>query len=190
MRLTAPKPGDLRLSQRIGEHQLQLVRPQPPGLALWRQTVPVATVEKDRGSLANDPHAVLEEGRREWGRREARIARPGDAVTGANAHRSFLDDIAKGGARFLQREPNEFAAALQAWPVVQFLGSDGAAASTPLRYAVSARDPAGRSRPTSAPQSGAVGRIGVAQECRADFAGLWEGGGAAWQSSGDAGAIS
>jgi uncharacterized membrane protein YdbT with pleckstrin-like domain len=37
-----PKPGVMRLGHRIGDRQLQLVGPEPPGLGLRRQTVPVA----------------------------------------------------------------------------------------------------------------------------------------------------
>ena len=63
----------VRLGHRIGDGQLQLVRPEPVGLADAREPEARPEVQQDRGGLADDDVAIDQEGRRERGTRVVRI---------------------------------------------------------------------------------------------------------------------
>jgi len=91
---------------------LQLVHPQAARVGARRQAVLLAQVEQDVGHLADDQLAGLQEGRRE-GRIFLDVERRHQQVDPAFAAR-HVDVV---GARFFQRQADEFAAALDARPI-------------------------------------------------------------------------
>lgn len=53
------------LVDQFGDRELQLMRPEPGALFLWREPVPLPEMLQDRGGLADQLPAVHEERRRE-----------------------------------------------------------------------------------------------------------------------------
>src|SRR5258707_15620845 len=94
-----------------------------PASSRGRKIKPCAEVEEDVGGLRNHELARLEERRREWGVRGASAFdelhhRRDAALAGASRH---VDVV---GARLLQGEANEFAAALDPRPVIKLVAPD------------------------------------------------------------------
>ena len=55
----------MRLGNGVGDGQLDLMRPQPPGLVARREAEAAPEMEKDGRGLTDQRVAILEEGRRE-----------------------------------------------------------------------------------------------------------------------------
>src|SRR5215471_11314797 len=104
----------------VGDGELQLMHPQPSGLVARREAEPPAEIKQDVGGLADDELARLEERRRK-GRTRAASAldefhHRGNAALAAPAR--HVDVV---GARLLQREADELAAALDRRPVIKLV---------------------------------------------------------------------
>ena len=96
------------------------MHPQPSGLVAWRQPETPAEVKENVRGLGDDELAGFEERRREWRARDATAVdelqhRRQAALAAAARHVDIV------GARLLQRQPDEFAAALDRWPVVELV---------------------------------------------------------------------
>ena len=113
--------GVVRLDDQIGDGELDLVGPQLSGFRLRRQPEAFAEIEQDIGRLADDPLAIAQEGRGEGGRGDVRAVPQAHQFAGAALARHV--DIV--GAGLLQRQSDEFAAPLDARPVVQLVGHAG-----------------------------------------------------------------
>ena len=105
--------GVVRLDHDVGDGELDLVCPEAPDLALRREPVLVAEIEEDVGRLADHLLSVPQVGRREGG------GFTGIDVTGRAA---LAPDIDVGRARLLQRQADEFAAALDRGPIIELVG--------------------------------------------------------------------
>src|SRR5262245_25994749 len=104
----------------VGDGELQLMHPQSSGLVAGREVKPAAEVEEDVGGLADDELAGLEERRRKrWTRAASTLDEfhhGGNAALAAPAR--HVDIV---GARLLQRQADELAAALDRRPVIELV---------------------------------------------------------------------
>src|SRR5580704_11258920 len=96
------------------------MRPQPAGFVARREIEPRPEVEQDQRRLRDDLLANIQKWRR--------IRRTGAALVFEQLHHrrnaAFAGparDIDVIGASLLKREPDEFAAALNAWPIIKFV---------------------------------------------------------------------
>ena len=107
------------LANDIGDRQLNLVQPEPVGLAAGRQSQAVAEMHQDGGGLSNHEIPVTQErGSKGW---------PQKVVSFNEGHKFFVTVRLKGdidivGASVLQRQPHKFAAALNAAPIIELIG--------------------------------------------------------------------
>jgi len=109
------------LRYKVGDCQLQLMRPQPAGLALRNQTEPRPQIQQDVGGLGNHPIAGLEKRRRERQMFDSSAIKKTHRRREALAAPRKTRHIHVVGARLLEREPHEFATALYAGPVVELI---------------------------------------------------------------------
>eukprot|EP01034_Spumella_vulgaris_P031258 gene31258-38621_t len=106
--LAAPQP----------KNWVELVRPQPAGFGARRQAVAAAQVEQDIGGLPDQQLAGAQHRRRKRG---ARFFGRIDGGLGGRHAGFSARHVLIGGAGLLQRQPHEFATALDGGPVVQFI---------------------------------------------------------------------
>jgi len=106
--------GIVRFDQPVGDGELQLVRPEPARFALWREAQARPEVEQDIGGLGDDPFPGDQ-----VGQREGRLPLRKGIVPGA------AQDVRVIGAGVLQRQADEFAAALDFRPVVKAVLQNG-----------------------------------------------------------------
>ena len=107
----------MRFHYGVGDGQLDLMHAEPLRLVFWRKAEFRPEMQQDGRGLADDDIAVTQEGWRErWGHRRRVV---GDAI-----HRVvtvFSRNIAIFGAGILECQPDEFAASLNAGPVIEFV---------------------------------------------------------------------
>ena len=140
----------------IGDGELDLVRPDPQLLAATHQLERRCQVQQNRRGLPDDDLTILQEGRRERWMGQF-------AVVQTAQHRRHTLPCGLGAARHidvrcagrLQREANKFASALDARPVVQFIGH-GAHCSLRPSIEPDPRQPTRTSANTSANTSAAA----------------------------------
>ena len=118
--------GVVRFDHQIGDGELDLVGPQLRGFRLRRQAVTFAEIEQDVGGLPDQPPAVAQEGRGEGRRGDVAAVPQAQQRLGAVLARHV--DIV--GTGFLQRQADEFAAPLDAGPVVKLVGHGSSSAGS------------------------------------------------------------
>ena len=101
----------------VGDGELQLMRPQPPGLVLRREAEPRPEIEQDVRGLRDDVLAGFQDRRRERRMLFALALHEGDVRLAA----ALARDVDIVGAGLLQREADEFAAPLDGRPVIEFV---------------------------------------------------------------------
>src|SRR5262249_16125818 len=110
--------GVVHLVDEIGDRQLQLVRPEPPGLAGRYQVVAWPEIVEDVGSLGDHQPPRLEIRRGE--RRTVDLPPIGNAPNHTLSTRLSRDiDIV--GCGICERQPDELAAALDPGPVIELV---------------------------------------------------------------------
>ena len=120
--------GVVGLGHAVGDGQLQLVRPEPVGLAHAREPEAGTEVQQDRCGLADHDVAIDQEGRRERGPWVGRIVEPAPEIRFAAAcGRRLARHVDIGSAGGLERQADEFAAALDGGPVVKLIGQASSA---------------------------------------------------------------
>jgi hypothetical protein len=112
----------------IGERELQLVRPQPPGLTFRRQAMVFAEKQQNVCRLPNQAFASLQEWWRERPTRERRLFEQSEHAFFATVDAGNVDVWRAG---LLERESDEFTTALTRGPIVKLVARGG----TPSRYA-------------------------------------------------------
>src|SRR6185437_581308 len=113
--------GVVNLDQKIGEGQLQLMRPEPAGLLLRGEPETRAQEQQDVGRLADHQPTGLQERRCEGavgGLSIVENAHEGGDPEPLAALARYVDIL---GTRLLQREPHVFAATLDLWPVEELV---------------------------------------------------------------------
>ncbi len=112
----------VNLDDEVGHRQLQLMRPEPARVVARREAVPRAEKQQDVRRLPDDLLTRLQERRRE---RQAchRVAfqQPRHRRHAHPLARRFARDVDVFGFGRLEREPDEFAAALNVRPVVKLV---------------------------------------------------------------------
>ena len=112
----------VRLGHRIGDGELQLVRPERVGLADARKAEPRAQVQQDRRGLPHDDVPVDKERRREGGtRRIGRTQLAHERRLAAAPRFRLARNVDVFGTGRLEREAHEFSAALDGGPVVKLI---------------------------------------------------------------------
>src|SRR6267143_2619139 len=110
--------GIVHLDQPVGDGELQLVQPQPAGLALGRKAETGSEVEQDVRGLGDQQLARAQDRRRERRSLDRRALQHLLHRSHA-AHTTRNIDVI--GARVLEREANELAAALDGRPVIELV---------------------------------------------------------------------
>src|SRR5271165_1128813 len=119
----------VNLDQKIHHRELQLVRPQPAGLALRREAVPRAEILQNIGGLADQQPPGLQKRRRQ-GRSRSTAIQYGHHCRDAGPVAGFTRHIAVLRAALFHRQAHEFAAALNRGPIVEFINHGLTASST------------------------------------------------------------
>src|SRR5712691_2880259 len=130
--------GVVDVGDEIGDGELQLMRPQRAGFVARRKPKTRAEVEQDIRGLADDEPAGLQERRR--------IGRMRDAPAVEELHHRRYAALASParhvdvvGARLLQREADEFAAALDGRPVIELVAHGDAPSVADLTFLPASR---------------------------------------------------
>jgi hypothetical protein len=118
--------GVVDLDEEVGHGQLQLVGPQPPCRIARGQAQPPTEEEKDVRRLSDDLPAGAQERRRERRAFEVLVVQdPGHRRHAAAAGLGLQGHVDVVGRGFLERQADEFAAPLDAGPVVELVAHAG-----------------------------------------------------------------
>jgi hypothetical protein len=110
--------GVVNLLHEVGYRELQLMQPKPAGLVAGRKLQPRPKIKQDLGHLRDDELARLQERRRE----RRMLVAPAVHHRQHAVHAGLrAGDVIVSGAGVLQRQPHEFAAALDSRPIEQLI---------------------------------------------------------------------